>query len=99
MKEFKFIGEQGEDVMEKQLTEVDGVAWESAKEARNRLTSALADIDDNIADFVITSDSLDGISSKELTEAVRRVTIQRVKIFIWLMFLSVMPTCSGPIIK
>ncbi|CAH0395875.1 unnamed protein product [Bemisia tabaci] len=77
MKEFKFIGEQGEDVMEKQLTEVDGVAWESAKEARNRLTSALADIDDNIADFVITSDSLDGISSKELTEAVRRVTIQR----------------------
>lgn len=56
----------------------DGVLWEKAKELRNVATDRLSDTDDELAEIIIQSGSLENIGTKALEESLRKVTLNQV---------------------
>lgn len=71
-------GEQGEEVRRSPLTADDGRAWEAGMAGREMLTDTLTDMDNCLADKVITLNSLQDVTSQDLRAAVRRATIAQV---------------------
>lgn len=56
----------------------DTVLWEKAKELRNVATDRLSDTDDELAEMIIQSGSLENIGTKALEESLRKVTLNQV---------------------
>lgn len=71
-------GEQGEEVSRSPLTADDGRTWEAGVAGREMLTDTLTDIDNCLADKVITLNSLRDVTSQDLRAAIRRATIAQV---------------------
>lgn len=61
-------------------------AWDDALLKRTELIEALADVDDVIANHIIERESLENVSPKEINEALRRVTLARVRLHFMFSF-------------
>lgn len=61
------------------LTEnTDAKLWNAAKELRSHQIDQLSELDDNLANTIIASDSLDNIQTSDVVAAVRKATIEQV---------------------
>lgn len=54
--------------------------WNDAKYQRAKLIDQLTDYNDTFADLVISSDSLDSISSVDIIKALREATLKQVNL-------------------
>ncbi|XP_075222961.1 mitochondrial ribosome recycling factor 2 isoform X2 [Lycorma delicatula] len=70
-------GNRGEVCERIKLTKSDGVLYDKTMTARAELVDRLTDLDDILADTVINLDSIDNIESKDLNNAIRRVTLMQ----------------------
>lgn len=53
--------------------------WDEAWEARNQLTETLGDLDDQVAEEVVTRETVEGLPAGLLQSAIRRVTLAGVR--------------------
>ncbi|KAL0270250.1 UNVERIFIED_CONTAM: hypothetical protein PYX00_007722 [Menopon gallinae] len=66
---------QGVNYQRKKLSQEDGRIWESACKGRIRLTETLADLDDRLAENIISEkESIEGMSADSIKTSVRKVT-------------------------
>lgn len=62
------------------LTEkTDGSAWEIAMKARSKLIDRLSEFNDDLANTIISADSLENVETADVAKALRQVTIQHVR--------------------
>lgn len=53
--------------------------WEEACKRRQELVEKLADMDDEMAELVLSRESVENISETEIKNSLRKVTIARVR--------------------
>lgn len=74
------------------LTEKDdGTAWEIAMKARTNLIDKLTEYSDNLANTVISANSLENVQTADVAKALREVTLQHVRQFIRNYFIILLP--------
>lgn len=65
-----------------QLNETtDEYLWEESKIARSELIDTLSGLDDDLANTVISCESLDDINTTDIVKTLRNVTLEHVRFF------------------
>lgn len=54
--------------------------WEEAWRKRGELVEKIADMDDEMAELVLSRESVENVTEKEINDCLRKVTIARVGI-------------------
>lgn len=58
--------------------------WAEASKKRADLIDRMADLDEKLANLIIERESLDHVSSEEMNGALRRITLARVSLYVFL---------------
>jgi elongation factor G len=70
-----YVDNKGKKFVRQKLNESSGRLWENALDLRRSIVDTLSEHDDNLANIIIQSDSLDSIDSAILKESIRKTTL------------------------
>ncbi|XP_054264972.1 ribosome-releasing factor 2, mitochondrial [Macrosteles quadrilineatus] len=73
-------GERGEEITRATLSSADPQLYETMMQAREQLTDTLTDLDGQLADSVLQLESLADVTSEDLSQALRRVTLAQARV-------------------
>lgn len=71
----KLIFDEKTEGQSYEILDLNGKTLEMAKQKRNQLIDIVSGIDDELAEIIIATESLDNVDNKQLLKAIRRVTI------------------------
>lgn len=71
----KLIFDEKTEGQSYEILDLIGKTLEMAKQKRNQLIDIVSGIDDELAEIIIATESLDNVDNKQLLKAIRRVTI------------------------
>lgn len=66
--------------------ENDNLLWEETMKSRQDLIDRITTYDDDLANIVISSESLDNVKTQEVTKALRKITAEQVNYSLHLNF-------------
>ncbi|XP_026332850.1 ribosome-releasing factor 2, mitochondrial [Hyposmocoma kahamanoa] len=66
---------RGQNYVCRKLDERDGLVWENTLDKHRQLIDTLSSMDDTLADYIIAQESLDNLNFADVTQAIRRCTI------------------------